>query len=128
MTKPFELSPTDLETHLEAMVDATFGDLTSQFLTLPKGNGFIEFPEFQDAYEVLKGATAAFQDVTKQSVWAAVRRDALTLVVLRTILGLSPPEWADLATSETAVTVPTNAVLVANTGLARFVPRAPGRP
>ena len=72
MTKPFELSPADLETHLEAMVDATFGDLTSQFLTLPKGNGFIEFPEFQDAYEVLKGAAEATGVDVRPTVLAAI--------------------------------------------------------
>lgn len=109
MTRPFELDPTQLAAQMEAMVDATFADLTSHFLTLPKGNGFIEFQEFQNAYEVLKHHTSAFHVFTEGAVWAAVQQDSMTLVVLRTILGLSPPEWADLATSETNVEVPTNA-------------------
>lgn len=109
MTRPFELAPTDLEAHIEAMVDVTFAVLTSQFLTLPKGTGFIEYAEFQAAYEVLKSATAAFASFTESAVWSAVQQDALSLVVLRTILGLSPPEWAELATSETGMPVPQGA-------------------
>lgn len=100
MPRPFELNPTELVGRLDEMVDATFGDLQSQFLVLPKSDGFIEYPAFQDAYEVLKRRTNAFGNLTDESVWAALREDALTFVVLRTILGFSPPEWADLARSE----------------------------
>lgn len=82
------------------MVQATFNDLQSQFLVLPKGPHFIEYRDFQDAYETLKRCTGAFADTTVATVTAALRADALAFVVLRTILGLSPPEWAELARSE----------------------------
>lgn len=100
MTHPFELPPAELDTRLDEMVTVTFGDIQSQFLVLPRGNGFVEFGEFQTAYEVLKRQTQAFQEFTEKTVWAALVEDALTLVVVRTILGVSPPEWADLARSE----------------------------
>lgn len=106
---PFELSPEQLEAQLEEMVDVCFGDLTSQFLVLPKGKGFLAFHEFQTAYERLKSLTAAFSRVDEETLWAAVLEDSLSLVVLRTILGLSPPEWADLASQEGGAVVPTGA-------------------
>lgn len=106
MPRPFELSPDELAVHLEEMVDATFADLQSQFLVLPKGSGFIEYGDFQSAYEVLKRSTDGFRTFTIETVWAALVEDSLTFVVLRTILGLSAPEWVDLAKSEIGVSVP----------------------
>jgi hypothetical protein len=109
MPRPFELDPINLKSHLDEMVDTTFGDLQSQFLIVPKGRGFIEYSDFQAAYEVLKQHTAAFASFNENTVWAALEEDALVFVVLRTILGLSPPEWADLAKSETGVDIPQGA-------------------
>jgi hypothetical protein len=109
---PFELSSEQLEHRLDEMVDVCFEDLTSQFLILPKGKRFLPFREFQAAYEMLKGRTAAFSRVNEETLWAAVVEDGLTLVVLRTILGLSPPEWADLASQEGDLVVPTGAARV----------------
>lgn len=100
MTRPFELSEKELKDRLDEMVSVTFEDIQSQFLVLPKGNHFIEYAEFSVAYEVLKRETNSFAIFTSDAVWSALRADALSLVVLRTILGLSPVEWADLARSE----------------------------
>jgi len=85
---------------LEDLVDATFSDIQSQFLVLPRGDNFIEYREFQSAYEVLRRRTSAFGDFSEGSVWAALCEDSLCLVVVRTMLGISPPEWADLARSD----------------------------
>ena len=100
MPHPFELGPTDLATRVEEMVDATFADLQSQFLVLPKSPGYLDYSPFQEAYEVLKRHTNGFAAFTEESLWSALLEDALSLVVVRTILGFSPPEWADLARSE----------------------------
>jgi len=100
MTHPFELNFATLQERLDEMVEITFGDLQSQFLMLPRGTNFIDYGDFQTAYEMLKKETQAFTAFTEESVWAALQEDALALVVLRTILGFSPPEWADLARSE----------------------------
>jgi hypothetical protein len=97
---PFEFSPEELPGRLEEMVDETFGDLQSQFLVLPRGRSFIDYADFQDAYVVLKRNTDGFSYLTEDSVWAALREDSMVLVVLRSILGISPAEWADLARSE----------------------------
>jgi hypothetical protein len=100
MPRPFELDPEELGRQLDAMVDVTFGDLQSQFLVLPKKDTFIEYPDFQAAYETLKRHMKGFVLLREEAVWGALREDALTLVVLRTILGMSPPEWAELARQE----------------------------
>lgn len=110
MPRPFELDAAQLERQLDEMVDATFADLESQFLVMPKGDGFIEYADFQTAYEVLKRHTGAFGKLNETTVWAALAEDALAFVVLRTVLGMSPPEWADLAKSDRDIDVPQNAV------------------
>lgn len=94
---------------MEEMVSTVFGDLQSQFLVLPKGPNFVEYADFQTAYEVLKRETSSFENFTEATVWAALRADAMSFLVLRSILGLSPPEWADLARSELGIDVPQNA-------------------
>ena len=109
MPRPFELSVTELESRLDEMVDVTFADIQSQFLLLPRGPRFIPFDDFQSAYEALKRHTNAFERFTEESVWAALCEDSLSLVVLRTILGFSPPEWADLAQSQRESDVDQNA-------------------
>ena len=42
----------------------------------------------------------AFADFTEARVWSALREDSLCLAVVRTVLGMSPPEWVDLARSD----------------------------
>lgn len=100
MTHPFELKQPELEARIDDMVGVTFADMQSQFLVMPRGNSFVDFGEFQKAYEVLKHHTKAFQEFTEKAVWSALTDDSLALVVVRTILGFTPPEWADLARSE----------------------------
>jgi hypothetical protein len=109
LPRPFEVTADYLRDHIEEMVSAVFADLQSQFLVLPKGPNFVEYPDFQTAYEVLKRETGSFENFTEATVWAALRADAMSFLVLRSILGFSPPEWADLARSDLGVDVPQNA-------------------
>ncbi|MHB8490468.1 MAG: hypothetical protein ACYDC4_15000 [Candidatus Dormibacteria bacterium] len=81
-------------------MDEVFADLTSSFLVMPKGNLFVDYPEFSAAYECLKRNTAAFSSLTLDSLWAAVLENSLCVLVVRTILGMTPPEWAELTRSE----------------------------
>ena len=100
MPRPFEIAATDLEDRLEELVDSTFSDIQSQFLVLPRGGNFVEYREFQAAYEVLRRGTNAFHEFTESNVWRALRENSLCFSVIRTMLGMSPPEWADLARSD----------------------------
>ena len=108
MPHPFEVDAEYLQSHLDDFVDVTFADIQSQFLVLPRGPNFVDFADFQSAYETLKQETSAFERFDQTTVWTALQRDALVYLVLRTILGLSPPEWCDVARSDRGVEVPQN--------------------
>lgn len=98
--RPFELNQEELEQRIEEMVTATITDLSSEFLLMPAGTGFVKYPDFQSAYEVLKKRTGAFQDLSFEAVRAALLENSLVLGVLRSILGMTAPEWAELARVE----------------------------
>lgn len=94
---PFEASFDELQTDADAYVSAVFSLLESEFLLLPKGKGFIEYPDFEQAYEELKKTTGGFEQLSPDVVRAAVIETPLVLVVLRTMLGFTPPELAYVA-------------------------------
>ena len=105
MKQPYLAAAAEIERDLEAYVDAVWASLESQFLVLPRGEGFIEYARFQEAYETLKRATGDFREVQPTAVWDALITDSLSLVVLRCILGLTPPEWAALAASDSGLPI-----------------------
>jgi len=98
--RPFELSQEELEMRIEEMVNATFSDLSSEFLLMPTGSGFVRYPDFQAAYEILKRHTSGFQVLLPDSVKAALLDNSLVFGVLRSVLGMTAPEWAELARTE----------------------------
>ncbi len=102
---PFETVMSDLDTY----VDEVFGALQSEFLTLPRGEGFVEYPVFEQGYEALKRATAGFRDLSPETVIQTVFQVPIALIVLRTMLGFTPPEWADVTIQRTNVEVPQGA-------------------
>lgn len=105
MQQPYEASAEELATNIDGFVDAVYESLESSFLVMPRGDSFIDYPRFQEAYEALKRATNAFRDFTPDTVWAALRVDSLVLIVVRTILGMTPPEWAYAASTDAGVAV-----------------------
>src|SRR2546428_12917561 len=100
MQRPFELSSDELRDRLEEMVQVTISDLMSEFLLMPMGSSFIKYPDFRAAYEVLKRHTAAFTHLTETAVGEALRENSRVLGVLRAVLGMTLPEWAELARTE----------------------------
>ncbi len=107
--RPFELNPNELREKLEEMVEATISDLGSGFLLMPTGTAFINYDDFRTAYEVLKKRTHAFRNFTIDRIFAAILQDSRVFCVLRSMLGMTPPEWAELAKSQYDVVVPQNA-------------------
>ena len=105
MTYPFEVAFEEVQANLDTFVDAVFGALDSEFLVMPKGNGFIEFPAFDTAYESLKRATQGFRKMDVGRVGAVVLEKPLCLIVLRCILGFTPSEWAYHASQYSSVAV-----------------------
>ena len=102
---PFEASFPELADHLDHYVDRVFGALTSDpltsFLILPRGAGFVSYAGFVRGYDALAESTEGFRTLDDEAVLGAVLRVPMALIVLRAMLGLSPPEWASLTTTGT---------------------------
>ncbi|MBU2499374.1 MAG: hypothetical protein KKE57_10770, partial [Proteobacteria bacterium] len=109
MKKPFELNPKELAEDLEEMVETTISDLTSEFLLMPEGPAFIKYQDFRAAYEILKRHTLAFTDFTQDRTFGALLENSRAFCVLRAILGMTPPEWAELVRTEYSFDIPQNA-------------------
>jgi hypothetical protein len=109
MPFPFEVPFAQVESNLDGYINEVFGALQSEFLTLPKGDGFIEYPIFEQGYEALKRATQSFRDLSPAPVIDTVHQLPIVFIVLRTMLGFTPPEWAYITSQETKVEVPQGA-------------------
>ena len=105
ITFPFEVPYDELEANVDDYVSAVFSCLESEFLVLPKGSGFIEYAVFEAGYEALKKSTRQFSAVTPENLQAATVEVPIALIVLRTILGFTPPEWAYVATQRNGVEI-----------------------
>jgi hypothetical protein len=105
MQYPFEVAFDSLQAELDTYVSAVFSLLQSEFLILPKGDGFVDYPAFEEGYEVLKRTTGEFQTVTPDSLLQGVADNPIVMIVVRAILGFTPPEWAYLATQKSGVEV-----------------------
>ena len=109
MKFPFEVPFEEVQANLDAYIDEVFGALRSEFLTMPKGAGFIEYPVFAQGYEALKQITRGFREISPELVFETVCRVPVSFVVIRAILGFTPPEWAYVTTQRTGVEVPQGA-------------------
>ena len=87
MPFPFEVGFDEVQSNLDAHVDAVFGCLESEFLVMPRGKGFVEFSTFEMGYEALKRATGNFRDVTPEKVAPVVFEIPISMIVLRCMLG-----------------------------------------
>ena len=89
-TFPFEVSLDVILQDSESYVDAVFSCLESEFLVLPRGAGFVEYPVFERGYEALKVATAGFSQFDPNQVFSVTVSEPIAIVVLRSILGFTP--------------------------------------
>lgn len=103
---PFEASLEQLAADPEYYVDSVFSQLESEFLVMPKGAGFVEYPIFEGGYEALKSATKGFSDLDPSKVLSVARAKPISIVVLRTLLGFTPPEWGYVTAQRTGVNIP----------------------
>lgn len=105
MKFPFEVSFFEVQADLDAFVTAAFSCLESEFLVMPKGAGFVEYPVFERGYEALKHATSGFRNVTTDLMLRVALEVPISLVVIRAMLGFTPSEWAYVTTQRTGVEV-----------------------
>jgi hypothetical protein len=106
---PFEVPFDQLEQNLDTYIDEVFEALRSDFLTMPRGEGFVEYAVFEQGYEALKRVTGGFREVSAEAVIEVVYQVPITLVVLRAMLGFTPPEWAYVTSLRTGIVVPQGA-------------------
>ena len=97
----FDANYDDPDLAWDPLIDDVFDELTSSFLEMPRGEGFIDYPIFEKGYQALKRHTKAFSSTTPDTVLAAVQDTPIAFIVFRCILGLSPPEWAYVTTDST---------------------------
>lgn len=105
MKFPFEVAFKDVKADLDQYVTAIFSCLESEFLIMPKGRGFVEYPVFEQGYEALKQATGGFCSLSPETVMTCVKSAPVAIIVIRTILGFTPPEWAYVTAQHTKVEV-----------------------
>jgi hypothetical protein len=101
----FEADYQDLADNIEAYVDIVFSSLSSDFLIMPKGNGFVGYPAFEEGYEALKETTKNFASLDPVNIYKKAIEVPMIFIVLRTILGFTPPEWAYIASSRCNVPI-----------------------
>jgi hypothetical protein len=105
MPYPFEVPFTEVEADIDAFVEEVFASLQSGFMSLPKGPGFLVYPTFESGYESLKRATEGFHELSPGPVLELIWQTPIVLVVLRSMLGFTPSEWADAASARTNVPI-----------------------
>jgi hypothetical protein len=54
MPFPFEVDFQEIARNVDLYIDEVFSCLESEFLVMPKGPGFVEFPVFEAGYEALR--------------------------------------------------------------------------
>src|SRR5215475_4212780 len=94
MKFPFEVSFSEVQADLDVFVTAVFSCLESEFLLMPKGAGFVEYPVFERGYEALKQATSGFRNVSADLMLQVVLEVPISFIVIRAMLGFTPSEWA----------------------------------
>lgn len=109
MKYPFEASESEVIAEPEKFVGSVFSSLASEFLVMPKSEGYLEYAAFEAGYEALKRATNGFECLRPDVVFTAILESPVSLIVLRAMLGFTPPEWAYLAGLRTGIVVPQNA-------------------
>lgn len=105
MKYPFEVPFSELEANPDVYIAAVFSCLESEFFVLPRGDGFVDYPVFESGYESLKQSTGGFQNIDAGLITEAAYQNPMIIIVLRTMLGFTPPEWAYLTTRRTGVEV-----------------------
>jgi len=106
LKQPFEVPFSEVQADPAPYIEAVLGSLASEFWVMPKGNGFVDYPTFDSGYERLKQSTKGFRDIEPEHVLQAVIDCPISLVVLRSMLGFTPPEWAYIAGQRKGVEIP----------------------
>jgi hypothetical protein len=73
MKYPFEVSFTELEANPDVYIDAVFSCLESEFLVMPRGDGFVEYPVSEFNPQVIIEAKITEDDGTARDKVTRIR-------------------------------------------------------
>jgi len=102
---PFDATLNEIQNNPEPFIKSVFSCLESEFLFMPKGDGFIEYAIFEQGYENLKRATKAFGNFSLENIFPIILTTPIVLIVLRSILGFTPSEWAYITSQEQSIDI-----------------------
>ncbi len=122
--RPFAVPFEAIQADMEPFIDAVVASLASEFMTMPKGEGFVEYSVFERGYEALRRTSNDFRMVHADAWCEAVAATPIAICVMRAMLGLTPPEWAFIATQRTGVTVTQSYIRNIDRSI-RLAPNAP---
>jgi hypothetical protein len=105
MKYPFEAKYEEIMENPEPYVSSICDLLQSQFLVMPKGEGFVEYPVFEQGYEALKQITSGFTIFSADLIFSVSISVPISIIVLRSILGFTPPEWAYITTQRMSIKI-----------------------
>ena len=106
LKQPFEVPFSEVQADPNPFINAVFASLASEFWVMPKGKGFVDYPTFDRGYEKLKHATNGFREIVPERILPAVIEFPISFVVLRSMLGFTPPEWAYIAGHRKGIEIP----------------------
>lgn len=109
MKFPFKATLKEVHAAPDTFVDSVFASLASDFLVMPKGEGFLEYTTFSSGFQALKKVTGGFSKFNGQEILEATLETPVIFIVLRSILGFTPPEWAYLAAEHAKIDIPQGA-------------------
>lgn len=109
MKFPFNATPEEVQTAPDTFVDSVFASLASDFLVMPKGEGFLEYATFSSGFQALKKVSEGFSRFPSKEILKATLETPVIFIVLRSILGFTPPEWAYLAAENAKIDIPQGA-------------------
>lgn len=102
---PFEATFEQIKADPDSFISVVVSSLVSEFLVLPKGQGFIDYATFESGYEQLKQATEGFQQIALERILPVTVQQPISIIVLRAMLGFTPPEWAYVTNQRIGVDV-----------------------
>lgn len=105
MPQPFEADPSEVQRDPDKYVDTVIGNLQSQDLMLPNSDNMADFEQFESAMETLAEHTDDLANITFGNLVGAVEENSVVFILIRSILGISPPEWGDFAGDEAGIEI-----------------------
>lgn len=102
---PFDASFAEIKDNPEIYINSVFLCLESDFLSMPKGKGFVDYSVFEQGYEALKRTTQSFTQISSSNMFETALTKPIIIIVIRSILGFTPSEWAYITSQHSDIVI-----------------------